>query len=182
MTGSTALAQRAGLPDALRVLAEAFPRAEWEAHSNFRDMVQFWMQRHAMFRQLTDLLRRDAQTQLDGAMSFDSYAPRLAQYGGVLLRELHTHHHVEDEHYFPQLITLESRLEAGFDLLEKDHGEMDGLLHAMADAANAVLQKGEAEVGHFASHFDRFAGLLDRHLTDEEEIVVPVILKSGFNG
>ena len=27
-----------------------------------------------------------------------------------------------------------------------------------------------------------FAGLLERHLTDEEEIIVPVILKTGFTG
>jgi hypothetical protein len=56
-----ALNRRAGLPDALRVLVEAYPRTTWEQHPNFGEMVQFWMQRHAMFRQLTFVLRADAE-------------------------------------------------------------------------------------------------------------------------
>ncbi len=52
---------RAGLPEALRVLVTAYPRAEWQGHENFGQLVQFWMQRHMMFRELTGVLREDAQ-------------------------------------------------------------------------------------------------------------------------
>jgi hemerythrin-like domain-containing protein len=179
-----ALGRRAGLPDALRVLMEAYPRASWEQHPNFGEMVRFWMQRHAMFRQLSEVLRNDVERHLDGALAFDEYASRLAQYGGLLLQELHAHHHIEDSHYFPRLITLEPRLEQGFDLLERDHDAMDGLLQDMAKGANAVLQADENVdvAGVFSEELSRFSTLLERHLTDEEEIVVPVILKSGFSG
>ena len=51
------LETRTGLPDAPRVLAEQYPRTDWEAHENFGEMIQFWIQRHLMFRQLTDVLR-----------------------------------------------------------------------------------------------------------------------------
>ncbi|QFT58777.1 hypothetical protein FIU94_08060 [Sulfitobacter sp. THAF37] len=175
-----ALDQRDGLPDALRVLAEAYPRANWEAHENFGEMIRFWMERHAMFRQLTDLLQQDARALADGKVDFNTYAPRLSQYGGMLLNQLHGHHQIEDHHYFPQLITLDGRLERGFELLETDHESMDGLLHNMAEGANAVLQGGE--VGPFIERLDRFTALLNRHLTDEEEIVVPVVLETGFRG
>ena len=57
---------------------------------------------------------------------------------------------------------------------------MDGLLHGMADAANAVLKGGS--VGAFSERLADFNSLLERHLTDEEDIVVPVVLHSGFNG
>ena len=57
---------------------------------------------------------------------------------------------------------------------------MDGLLHDMAQSANAVLQGGET--GVFLDRFNAFAALLERHLTDEEDIVVPVILDTGFSG
>ncbi|MFK7871291.1 MAG: hemerythrin domain-containing protein [Roseobacter sp.] len=179
-----ALQTRAGLPDALRVLAKDLPRAQWEAHPNFGEMVQFWMQRHAMFRQVSDILRADAAARMDARMAPEDYAARLSHYGGMLLRELQTHHHVEDSHYFPQLITLDARLEKGFDLLERDHSALDGVLHSMADATNTVLTAGAAQepVGLFSECLTDFATLLERHLTDEEEIVVPVILKTGFSG
>lgn len=181
MSISLDLTKRQGLPDALRVLAEAYPRADWQAHANFGDMVQFWMQRHAMFRQLVDLLRGDARALISNDLSFEDYAPRLSHYGGTLLNELHSHHNIEDHHYFPRLITLDPRLERGFDLLEKDHAAMDGLLHGFATGANAVLRS-EGDVGAFYDQIEAFAGLLERHLTDEEDIIVPVILHSGFTG
>jgi len=171
---------RAGLPDALRVLVEQYPRDAWEAHANFGQLVQFWMQRHMMFRQLLGILRDDAQQLADGKIGFEGYAPRLSHYAGTLLNELHGHHQIEDQHYFPQLVTLDARVAHGFDLLEADHEAMDGLLHSVAASANSVLQGGE--IGPFADHLGGFATLLDRHLTDEEEIIVPVILHTGFRG
>ena len=162
------------------MLAEAYPRADWEAHGNFGEMVRFWMQRHAMFRELIGVLRSDAETMADGGIGFDAYAPRLSRYGGMFLNELHMHHNIEDQHYFPQLIKLDARLEQGFDLLEADHEAIDPMLHEMAEAANAVLQGGE--IGVLRDRIVAFGSLLERHLTDEEEIVVPVILESGFRG
>ncbi|MCR9124748.1 MAG: hemerythrin domain-containing protein [Rhodobacteraceae bacterium] len=174
------LDQRAGLPDALRVLAETYPRDTWQGHGNFGQMVQFWMERHMMFRQLIDLLVQDARSALDGQLSADRHAPRLARFGGTFLNELHAHHSIEDHHYFPRLMQLDPRIARGFDLLEADHHAIDPMLHDLAGAANAVLQGGPPDGLHHA--LERFSGLLDRHLTDEEDLVVPVILHSGFDG
>ena len=175
-----ALDQRTGLPDALRVLLSDYPRDVWEAHPDFNGLVQFWMQRHMMFRQLIKILSEDAQSFADGDVAFEGYAPRLRHYAGTLLNELHGHHQIEDQHYFPQLVGLDARVSRGFELLETDHEAMDRLLHGMAEGANSVLQGGD--IGPFVDRIDLFAGLLERHLTDEEEIVVPVILHSGFRG
>ncbi|KEJ95440.1 Hemerythrin HHE cation binding domain-containing protein [Pseudosulfitobacter pseudonitzschiae] len=175
-----ALDQRDGLPDSLRVLADAYPRGTWEKHDNFNQMIQFWMQRHMMFRQLMELLNKDAEHLMDRKIGFKDYAPRLSHYAGSLLNELHGHHHIEDAHYFPQLIQLDGRIEKAFDLLESDHLAMDGLLHGMANGANAVLQGGE--IGTFRDTLTEFGTLLERHLTDEEDIVVPVVLETGFQG
>ena len=175
-----ALTKRPGLPDALRVLADVYPRADWTAHPNFGEMIRFWMDRHAMFRQLTDVMRDDLQSLVDGKSDFATYAPRLSHFGGTLLNQLHGHHQIEDHHYFPQLIQLDPRLERGFDLLETDHAAMDGLLHEMAEGANGVLQGGQP--APFLDTLEGFTTLLERHLTDEEEIVVPVVLETGFRG
>ena len=175
-----ALQEREGLPDALRVLMQSFPRESWRGHENFGALVQFWMQRHEMFRQLTKELKRDTLQYDAGKLDLRKYQTRISQNAGMLLNELHAHHQIEDHHYFPKLIGLDPRLQRGFDLLESDHEAMDDLLHDTAKAANAVLQGGH--VGPFSEHLERFDRLLGRHLTDEEEIIVPVILKSGFSG
>ena len=174
------LQERDGLPEALRVLLQAYPRADWEVHANFGELVRFWLDRHLMFRKLTETLHEDLHGLLDNQMAFEAYAPRLSRFGGMLLNQLHGHHQIEDMHYFPQLIGLDARVSRGFDLLEADHAEMDGLLHGFAEGANAVLQGGEP--GRFLDQLEQFGGLLDRHLVDEEEIIVPVILHTGFRG
>lgn len=64
--------------------------------------------------------------------------------------------------------------------LETDHAVMGDLLQGMAEVANAVL--GGGEVGVFSAELDAFGALLARNLVDEEELIVPVILASGFAG
>ncbi len=178
------LTKRDGLPDALRVLLDELPRAQWPEHPNFEGMVKFWLDRHLMFRQLLGVLQQDARALTDRQIDFSAFGPRLARYGGMLLNELHGHHQIEDVHYFPHLARLDPRLEQGFALLDNDHGAMDGLLHEMADGANAVLQaQGAADqLGAFHDRLNGFEAMLDRHLADEEELIVPVILKTGFGG
>lgn len=174
------LATRQELPDALTVLLHEFPRLRWAEHPNFGRLADFWMQRHGMFRQLCGVLEQDVIALQDKQMGFDAYAPRLSRFAGMLLNELHGHHQIEDVHYFPKLSQLDPRLERGFDLLDADHHSMDSLLHAMATGANGVLQGGEP--GPFADQLADFRRMLFRHLEDEEDLIVPVMLKTGFSG
>ncbi|SEK53156.1 Hemerythrin HHE cation binding domain-containing protein [Roseivivax marinus] len=181
MTDDLALDARTGLPDALRVLLQTYPRSEWDAHANFAGLVQFWLERHMMFRKITALLREDAERQMDGALDPEQQQARLARYGGALVNELHGHHQIEDHHYFPALSKMEPGLVRGFGILDKDHDAMDGLLDRFTRKANGVLREG-AEVGPFREELLSFDALLDRHLVDEEELIVPVILKHGPDG
>jgi len=182
----TDLLTRAALPDALRVLVAEIPRDTWAVHPQFGGMVQFWMERHLMFRDVIGRLRSETEGALDGTIAIERYAPRLSRLGGFFLNELHGHHHIEDAHYFPRLIGLDARLERGFEILDADHRALDGLLHGFAEGANGVLHAEESAareaVARFHGDLLTLGGFLDRHLTDEEEIVVPVILKSGFQG
>lgn len=181
------LGQRGGLPDALRVLLAEFPRQGWQTHENFGEMVQFWLERHLMFPEVLERMQTEARARFDNQSGHDQYAPRLSRLGGFFLQQLHGHHQVEDAHYFPQLIRLDTRLERGFGILDADHHAIDRLLNGFAEAANAVLGANGDAAAHDATGalIDRLAGfqtLLDRHLTDEEELIVPVILKTGFSG
>ncbi len=178
------LNDRDGLPDALRVLVKEFPRDAWAAHPNYSQLISFWLDRHLMFRRLMAELTKDADLVLDRALDPDSYKRRLSRFGGMLINELHGHHQIEDAHYFPVMAALDQRVSKGFDLLDKDHHALDGILHGLANGANAVLQTPDTDLNGFQKaiaglqkSLNDFDPLLNRHLVDEEELVVPVLLK-----
>jgi hypothetical protein len=176
------LAERARLPDALRVLVEKYPREGWEAHPHFSELTRFWLDMHLGFRRMQGLLVAETEGFLDRGRDPQAYARGLARVAGQYLNGLHGHHNVEDHHYFPLLKALDARVGWGFDLLDADHQAMDGAIDDLAQAANAVLAAvrdatpAEAAAAVLRRRLDGFGRMLDRHLTDEEELVVPVIL------
>jgi hypothetical protein len=175
-----ALGLRAGLPDGLQVLVRELPRLHWPAHPRFRGLASFWLDRHLEFRKVQALLAQDAAARLAGNMDPADHARRLSRLGGHLLDSLHGHHQIEDAEYFPLMATMDARVSRGFDLLEADHTALDGALHRFADAANAVLKGDPDAAAHLADTLGGFARFLDRHLEDEEDIVIPLILRSGL--
>lgn len=182
-----ALATREGLPDALRVLLAEYPKLAWQAHPNFSGLVEFWLERHVMFRRLFEHLQRDAAARIEREIDPAQYNARLSRYGSMLVSQLHGHHQIEDDHYFPKLKTLDARLEHGFEILDKDHHALDGIINRFSNAANAVLKAPDEaaareETVAFQGELSSFHQMLNRHLNDEEEIIVPVILKNGPAG
>ncbi|MAY85805.1 MAG: dihydrodipicolinate reductase [Pseudooceanicola sp.] len=177
------LAARTALPDPLRVLLAEYPREAWQADPGFSELIRFWLDRHLMFRRLIDQMQTDAQAAIDGNISALDYQRRLARFGGMFVNELHMHHQIEDTHYFPVLEAQDSRIAQGFAILDTDHHQIDAGLHSFADTANAALRLAPESPGftdaaaNVLSGVDTLAPLLNRHLIDEEELVVPVLLK-----
>lgn len=180
------LETRTGLPDALRVLLDEYPRDLWQSHSNFDGLTRFWLQRHLLFRQVLGELQAETRTFLDRNADAQAYAGRTAQLAGFLVNQLHGHHQIEDQHYFPQLAAAEARLEHGFEILDADHHALDAHLHGLTEDTNALLRTIHARqnatdvAAALEARLSGFGRFLDRHLTDEEELVVPVILHHGF--
>lgn len=177
-----ALARRTGLPDPLRVLVEKYPRLVWEGHPHFTELTRFWLDMHLNFRRMQGILETETESFLNRGREPAAYANGLAQVASRFLNELHGHHSIEDHHYFPLLKTLDARIAWGFDLLDADHQAMDGAIHRLAEATNAVLMAvrdgtpAEAAAGELHGQLRSFGRMVDRHLIDEEELVVPVIL------
>ena len=175
---------RPGLPDHLRALLVHYPRDGWTFHNNFDGLVAFWLDRHLNFRTLTARMAKGAQGVLEGQVDPAVHAAALARMGNRFLTELHGHHQIEDAHFFPRLTQLEPRLERGFQMLEADHHAIDGLLHRFTTSANAVLTgwQGPAQrdtTAAFLTDLHAITTLLERHLTDEEDLIVPTILHHG---
>ena len=118
---------------------------------------------------------------MDKDLAPDRYKRQLAQYGGMLINQLHGHHQIEDMQYFPVMSRLDTRVRKGFGILDADHHALDGILAGLTDAANGVLQAKDKKMvdplAKLHASLTDFAPMLDRHLVDEEELVVPVLLK-----
>ncbi|MFN3954982.1 MAG: hemerythrin domain-containing protein [Pararhodobacter sp.] len=181
--GGLGLETRAALPEALRYLLARYPRDLWQAHGNFDGLTRFWLERHMMFRQVLGEWHAETRQFIDNAGDPRRFAGRSAHLGGFLINQLHGHHQIEDHHYFPELSRAEPRLERGFSILDADHHALDGHLQALANDTNALLRgfaektaKARERAGALEARLAGFAPFLDRHLVDEEELVVPVIL------
>ncbi len=171
------LTTRTGLPDTLRTLFATHPREGWAQHPEFGPLTQFWLERHLGFRQILGTLTADLAEFQAGRLDPEAYAPRLSRLGGIFMQELHMHHSIEDDVYFPKLAVLAPKLERGFALLDADHHRLHDALDGFAAAANAALC--DEGVGSLGESLEQMTAFLDRHLTDEEELVVPVILSVG---
>ena len=174
-------------PAELEFLLERHPRASWPGARSAS--AAFWLDVH-------ERLRRDAAG-LDAAgdeyRAGRSSAARLAVVAAPRLRGLvaaiQAHHQIEDFEYFPEFRRAEPRLAAGFDRLEREHAT----LNRSVDAALAALAELHAAAQHAAGtpsaatlklaaqrYVDAAATLsadLLRHLHDEENLVVPLLLE-----
>lgn len=189
------LDRRDGLPEPLRVLLAERPREGWREDPHFDGLVSFWLERHLMFRRLLEAMTAETREALAPAGAVPEarlWAGRLSRRGGMFVQELHGHHMIEDQHYFPRLAALEPRLERGFEILDRDHQALDLWLGRFVEAANAGIGAATAEdtpapamrdaVGGVEAELIRLTRLLDRHLSDEEDLIVPVILRHGVEG
>jgi len=180
-----ALAKRDGLPDALRVLVAEYPRDGWTTDPGFDGLIRFWLDRHLMFRRLMVEMTQSTQAMLDDKLDPQRYLGVLSRYGGMFVNGLHEHHTIEDDHYFPKLAAMDTRIERGFAILDKDHHVLDAFLQKFVEGANAVLgtvdNKGRMQTaaGKLHTQLTDLERLLDRHLLDEEDLIVPVILRYG---
>jgi hemerythrin-like domain-containing protein len=183
MDTSFDLVSRDGLPDALRVLLDDYPRDLWASDPGFHGLVSFWLERHMGFRRLLAAMTEETEVLLDKGDP-QRFMQRISRYGSIFVNDLHGHHQIEDHHYFPLLTERDSRLTRGFDILDKDHHALDGLLQDFVSAANEALtaQGATDPTARFHGNLTRLDRLICRHLDDEEDLIVPVILKYGTAG
>jgi iron-sulfur cluster repair protein YtfE (RIC family) len=180
------LDSRVGWPADLRVLIDRYPREVWGTHENLGAMARFWLERHDMFREVGDALRHATTAFREGTASaadFRAWFPPRLQF---FLQQLNSHHQVEDLHYFPVFQAAEQRLAHGFEVLETDHEVIHAQIVATVESANAFLRAATNDPEALRTAGDHYAGtssgllrLLTRHLGDEEDLIIPLILDRG---
>ncbi|MEM7068285.1 MAG: hemerythrin domain-containing protein [Pseudomonadota bacterium] len=177
------------MPSELGVLLNKYPRESWDAHPGFKDKTRQWLAAHHMFRRLSNRIREDAESYLDHNRSGDDYAARLSYFGNALVGNLHGHHGWEDNEYFPELASADSRFSMGLEILEKDHKDLDLVLDQFTRSANRAIKlihldeaTARDEVGEMHDIVETIEAFLERHLGDEEDLAVPIILHHRLRG
>lgn len=179
------LGSRSALPADLTWLVHQYPREVWPRHPNLNDLAQFWLQRHAMFRELGRMLDGGIAAFRENDQRPMEFAGWLAPRIRFFLAELEGHHTVEDDHYFPIFKRADVRLARGFDLLDSDHHIIHDALERNAEVAKDFFarlsspQDARRAADLYADENERLVALLARHLDDEEDLVVPMILDRG---
>ncbi|MES1934100.1 hemerythrin HHE cation binding domain-containing protein [Salinisphaera shabanensis T35B1] len=178
------LDKRRALPAEIAFLRAKYPAPQWATHGNYGELAAFWLQVHDALREEGRALGQATEDFREGRTDMAAFqrvfAVRLRGY----LQHLEGHHRIEDAHYFPRFRRLDERLVYGFDLLENDHEIIHGQLLAVVESAQAFMQDlargGDAMrygADAYAERADRLLALLEQHLADEEEIVIPTILE-----
>ena len=153
-------------------------------------MAQFWLDKHDYFRHQCRTMQEAADEFRNGRKSPEEFstwiAPRLQSFLGAL----HGHHQIEDFHYFPSFRAAEKSLEPGFDTLASDHEllhqgivEIVKKINDFLSAVRENPQPGSDTVRIAADQYCENSELLfrrlQRHLDDEEDLIIPIMLDRG---
>ncbi len=177
------------MPEEMRCLLEIYPRDSWGAHPGFKEKTRHWLGAHQMFRRVAERIRLDTEGLMNKDVALDDYADRLSYYGGNLVANLHGHHGWEDHSYFPELSIADPRFDAGLQVLEQDHADLDKVLDDFNRTAKRLIilsgmdeVQAYAEAGKVLANAATIEAFLKRHLSDEEELAVPIILHHRLRG
>lgn len=182
MTDGTDRPQR--LDDTLLVLARRHPRETWPDRLQLGGLGRFWLERHGLFRSFDRVILDNAEAALDDPELAAALRPWLARHLPAFLGGLDEHHRVEDDHYFPVFRRAEPRLASGFDLLDGDHAAIHAAIEGIAASAASVIGAGDgasyrAALGRFRDTHAALGRQLIRHLDDEEDLVIPLLIERG---
>lgn len=177
---------RTGWPADLRILFDRYPRAVWLDHPNLGQLARFWLAIHDSFRRHGADLEASAGAFREGLVTPEEFRAAFAPRLGTFLSHLEGHHQIEDHQFFPVFGEAEPRLLRGFEVLEADHGTIHRAMDRMAETANGfmaapaanrdvMLRAGDA----YVASGEALIRLLARHLEDEEDLIVPLILERG---
>jgi hypothetical protein len=185
-------------PAELKFLLERHPRATWPSARSAS--AAFWLDVHERLRRDCAGLREAGDDYLRSRHTAAQLAAVAAPRLRGLIAAMQGHHQIEDHEYFPAFRRAEPRLARGFDLLEAEHGallsDVDIALLALTElrAAEGRDARGRATQGavagtktpdaelaarRYVTAADALCTRLVRHLGDEEDLVIPLLLARG---
>lgn len=178
------VSKREQLPASVRETLLESTRSEWRDHPRFGGKANFFMTIHRDLLDGAAKLSRGIEQLLDlppGDVGKAAARMNLLPFSHHLIGFAHHHHENEDHGYFPQFALLYPELNRGLSLLDGDHKILDPAL----DDTQAALDKldGSAvtrdQLAALHAGSQGLEKILNRHIWDEEEVIVPIFLRHG---
>lgn len=173
--------QRAGLDASLRAELIELPRESWRTHANYAGQAEHWQQIHgamlANSGHVTHALAAIAEGRI-GQAQMPELTARIREVAAHFTGHAHHHHRLEERQIFPAFVRARPALARPLALLDADHLVLDASIRAFERALRDFPGNTAP-----ASAFDRLAEtsgqvdrIMQRHIADEEEIVIPTVL------
>lgn len=178
------LRRREALSADLRRHLFRLDRGDWRWHPRFGGLPSFWMSIHASLREGCGQLVGGLEALMDEPATSVAEAvtrSRIVDVGDHLVGVMHQHHNIEDAHYFPLFLRALPTLRDPLLLLDGDHrvvGEAIAETEAGLDRLRRPGADRDAVAGLLAPSRE-LSRILLRHLHDEEEVVIPLLLHAA---
>lgn len=170
---------------------ESGTRNQWQHHHRFAGEAEFWLQVHkALLGAAAELPGRCAALMLvlDNPSERKKQLTQLSQLGSQLIHHAHTHHHVEDHHFFPVFKRAYPKLNRHIELLDGDHRVLTETLDQLETAFKSmpVIKREDnkkdqsllsIKTEQLYTAAKRVDALFSQHISDEEEICIPALLQ-----
>ncbi|WP_082787252.1 hemerythrin domain-containing protein [Psychrobacter sp. P11G5] len=163
-------------------LFNKLPPDQWFS-TDYAYKTSGWLKVHTNIRKRQRILTQISKGYQSGEYDWSEYRSQILKRINMHVLKLHQHHGVEDEGFFPEFIRIYPQLQAGFEILGRDHVRLDALLDKL-QVQNDTLARSEVEDKALAEQLHQTlvdaTDLLSQHLTDEEDLVIPILgLRQG---
>lgn len=185
---------RVGISQALRETLFELPREQWGQNPGFHEEPLFWLQIHRGLLQASATLPEQCKVLLnhpDSDPQGEAFRV-IFEFASRLVHHAHQHHHIEDSHFFPLFTQRFPELIHPIMLLDGDHKVLSEVLDDM-EQATRLMYAASCDSSRLASTSQRLIDnmlasatsldtLFRRHISDEEEICIPIMLKMNSPG
>jgi len=163
-------------------LYNKLPPEQWFA-ADYAYKTSGWLKVHTNIRKRQRILTQISDAYISGEFDWSEYRSQILKRINMHVLKLHQHHEVEDDGFFPEFVSMYPKLAPAFEILGHDHGYLNGLLDKL-QIQNDQLARSEIEDKALAEELHKtlvaVTDLLQQHLTDEEDLVIPILgLRQG---
>ena len=142
-----------------------------------------WLKVHTNIRKRQRILMQISDAYISGEFDWSEYRSQILKRINMHVLKLHQHHGVEDDGFFPEFVSMYPKLAPAFEILGHDHEYLNELLDKL-QIQNDQLARSEIEDKALAEQLHQtlvdVTNLLSQHLTDEEDLVIPILgLRQG---
>ena len=158
-------------------LYNKLPPEQWFA-ADYAYKTSGWLKVHTNIRKRQRILTQISEAYIDGEFDWAEYRSQILKRINMHILKLHQHHGIEDDGFFPEFIRMYPQLAPAFEILGHDHEYLNALLDKL-QIQNDELAKSEGEDKALAEQLHdtlvKVTDLLQQHLTDEEDLVIPIL-------